>query len=82
MPLTAERAAEMNDQLSRLKETMRVLLAACALLVMLPCWGCRDKESEPEPTEQVAESNAPGKVAEKTTAPVEQPAVSLAKIPL
>jgi hypothetical protein len=72
----------MNDQL-RPKAVTRALLAVCVLLATSPCWwGCRDKESEPGPAEQVAESNAQETVAETITAPQEQPAVSSGKIPL
>ncbi len=72
----------MNDQLIRLKAVMRTLLAASVLLAISSCWGCRDKEPEPEPAEQVAESSAPETVAETTTVPQERPAVSPGKIPL
>ena len=72
----------MNDQLIRLKAMTRALLAVCVLLAMSPCWGCREKEPEPEPAERTAESNAPETVAETPTVPQEQPAVLSGKIPL
>ncbi len=72
----------MNDQLIRLRAVMRTLLTVGVLLTMSPFWGCREKKPEPEPAEQVAESNAPEAVVETTTVPKEQPAVSSGKIPL
>jgi len=70
----------MNDQLVRLKAMMLAFLAVCVLLAM--SWGCRGKESEPEPAERVTDSNAPETVTETKTAPQEEPAASSGKIPL
>ena len=72
----------MIDKPVRLREVIRIVLTAGLLLAVSSCWGCRKKEPEPKPAEQVAESNAPETVVETASVPEEQPTASSGKIPL